>query len=448
MKLNDILWLGVKGIWERKLRTALTIICVVIGVAAIVALVSLVSGISASITNSLSSIGPTTLYMSPSGGHIFTAADVAEIESLPNVSTVIPMLSFSGNTTIGGQNTAVTVIGIDNYSLGQALGKVNVNSGSVYQNSDLPFALVGYSIAYPQILQVASGIQINEPMYVTAIADGAKKTVSLVPTGILNEYGSSAFISPDTSIFISLQDAELITNRYSYNIILVKATNTSTVAPLDALLTDIYGSNARILSVQAIAQTVSSITGSLGILLGAIAGISLLVAGISILSIMMVSVSERTHEIGILKSIGFKRRDVMMLFLSEALIIGLAGGLIGVAVGAGGAYAVPALTGSGAGGASAAPSGASSGGFAVRAGSGGGGFGAGATNGRFAGGQKSFGTTPSGGASPASLSFTPQVSVAVVLIAIFIAILVSVVSTLYPAWKASTIDPIKALRSE
>ncbi len=438
MKYNDLLWLSLKGISERKMRAALTVLSVAIGVAAIVALVSLVSGASAGISKSLSTIGPTSIFLSASGQHILTDADVAEIESLPNVSVVVPAISFPANITISGQQLTATIVGVSNYSLSQLIGNVSLLSGSVFQDTSLPFGLVGYNIAFPTSTQQASSVTVSNPIYITTKTDSGEKSVTIIPSGILNAYGSAAFISPDTSIFIPIQAAEAITNKYSYNIIVVKATNTTTVAPLYALLTTIYGNTLRVISVQQIAQTVSSITGSLSLLLAAIAGISLIVAGISILSIMMVSVAERTHEIGILKSIGFSKRDVLMLFLSEALIIGLLGGIIGVAAGVGGSYGLAATLGSGA---------ASSGGAHTTSFTGGS-FRAGASGSRaaFAGGPGSI--SPPSGASASSFSLTPSVSITIVIAAILVAVAVSVAASMYPAWKASTVDPIKALRSE
>jgi putative ABC transport system permease protein len=263
--------------------------------------------------------------------------------------------------------------------------------------------------------------------------------VTLVPVGILDKYGTTSFISPDSSIFIPIQAAESLTNRYSYSELVVKASSTSTVNSVDTLLTDIYGSNARIISVQQLAETISSVTGTLGLLLAAIAGISLLVAGISILSIMMVSVAERTHEIGILKSIGFRRKDVMTLFLAESVVIGLAGGVIGVVAGSAAAYALPSfLTLGSHSSAAAATSASSHGGFA------GGGFGGGG----FGGSSGFSGNAASSGNATPSISFEPVISPIVIIAAILIAVSVSVLASIYPAWKASTIDPIRALRTE
>ncbi len=449
MKLKDILTLGIKGVSERKFRTALTVLSVVIGIAAIVALTSLVSGISVSISKSLESIGPSAIFLTSSPSHIFTNADIAEIESLPNVSVAIPIIRFSANVTTGGVQQTATVYGVSNSVLANALGSINLNSGTVYNDSSLPTALVGYDIAFPSSTQSTSSVSINQPIYLSEHVPGAgTKSITLIPTGILNQYGSSLLLSPDTSIFIPLQNAISITGKYSYNIILVEAKNTSSVAALSALLKNIYGNGVGILSVEAIASTVSSIIGSIGILLGSIAGISLIVAGISILSIMMVSVTERTREIGILKAIGFKKKDVLILFLSEALIIGILGGIVGVTVGAGASYILPTLL-SGAGSSSGAGAGAPS------AGSAGGGFATGGGGGSFTGRSTGGGAVVSGSSSKASTSsstssssFSPVITPGIVILAIFIAVIVSILSSLYPAWKAASVDPVKAIRSE
>ncbi len=446
MNLRDILWLGLKGMSERKLRTGLTVLSVVIGVAAIVALVALASGISAGINQSLASIGPTTLYIVPRGSTIFTDADVAEIQTFPNVSAVIPLLRFDANVTVDGTSSAITVVGVNNYSIAEAVGGVNLYAGTTYNASAEPEALVGHDIAFPTDSGGADEVQLDEPLYITTQKGTSTSTITLVPVGILDSYGSSLFISPDSSIFIPLTEAEDLLDKYSYNVLLVKATNTSTVNALDTLLTDVYGSAAEIVSVQELSQTVSSITGELSLLLGGIASISLIVAGISILSIMMVSVTERTHEIGVLKSIGFRNRDVMVLFLSEALVIGILGGVAGCVVGGAGSYALTSVFSTTSSGSSSASTTTThgSGGF----GGGGGSFGGGAPSG--AGGATFVGSTTSSSSATSASAFTysPKVTPELVVAAILLAVVVSIAASLYPAWKASTVDPITALRTE
>ncbi len=432
MKIKDTLWLGVKGISERKVRTGLTVLSVMIGVAAIVALISLVSGISQGIAKDLSAIGPTTLFMTPKSTS-FTVADIAQIESLPNVSTVIPLERFVASGSIGGHNVTATIIGVNNYSLQNVTGGVKLMEGSVYNNTVAPVGVVGYDIAFPSQGQTSPSVAISTPFYLTT---AASKTITIIPTGILDSYGTAFFIDPDSSIFVPLAAAQSLTGTDTYNILLVQASNSSSVGPLDTLLTNIYGNSASIISIQQIASTVASITNALGLLLGGIAAISLIVAGISILSIMMVSVNERIHEIGILKSIGFKNRDIMILFLSEALIIGFLGGILGVAVGGGGSYVLSAIFSRGS--SAAPPSGANPG------------SGGGAHVGFGGGGNAAFsqGSTSGSSSSSSGFSFSPDISPTIIVSAILLAIVVSVLASLYPAWKASSTDPIKALRTE
>lgn len=442
MNPRDTLWLGLKGMSARRLRTALTVLSVMIGVAAIVALLSITTGVSNSISQSLSRIGPTTLFVTPAQGTIFTDADVAEIESFPNVSSVVPILRFSATGSISGTSESVSVIGIDNSSLNGTIGGINLYSGSMFNDSSGPTALVGYDVAFPNTGQTVPSVTLNEPMYLsTTQSGGSPQEITVLPVGILNSYGTALFISPDSSIFVPLKEAESMLNKYSYNVLIVKATNTSTVAALDTLLTNVYGSRASVLSVQQLTSTVSSIIGSISLLLAGIASISLIVAGISILSIMMVSVSERVHEIGILKSIGFRQRDVMLLFLSEALIIGIIGGALGSAVGASASYVIPSVFSS-AGGSPQTGSAVSGGQAQTASAPVGGGRGGFFVSGESSPAARSF--SGSGGLP----SYTPEISPTVIGLAILLAILVSIIASLYPAWKASRIDPIKALRAE
>ena len=432
MNPKDVLKLSLQGMSQRKLRTGLTVLTVMIGVATIISLISLVTGVTASITQSLDTIGPTTIYMSASGpGGIFTNAQISEIESLPNVSSVIPVLKFTANITTSTGSSPTIILGIENSSLKSVLGKLDYSSGTLYSDSGPGQALIGYSIAYPSSGS-APNIALDQPLYLSGIRTSSGiKTVPIIPTGVLGEYGTSFFVDPDTSIFMPLTQAESIINKYSYNVLVIKATSLNSTSALSTVLTDIFGNSAIILSVQSITSTVSSITGTLSLLLGSIGGIYLIVAGIGILSIMMVSVSERTKEIGILKSIGFKQRDIMLLFLSEAVMIGVIGGMVGMAAGAGGSYILPALLSSHSGtssGFSGAPTSAHSG---------------------FAGGRASgFGGSSSGFGSSSSVSFSPVITIQTLLLAFTIAILISVAAGSYPAWKASKVDPIIALRSE
>jgi ABC-type antimicrobial peptide transport system permease subunit len=214
-------------------------------------------------------------------------------------------------------------------------------------------------------------------------------------------------------------------NKLSYDMVFVKAESVESVDAVLEYLQAIYGNDVRTISVAQLSQTVSSIISSLSLFLGGIAAISLSVAGIGIMNIMFVSVLERTREIGVLKAIGFKNRDVLFIFLSEAVIIGILGGILGVAAGSALSYLVPYIL-------------------------------SGMMRGPMSSAQvrttqtRAVGSPPAMGAMPmqTQLSYTPIVNMDMVAISIFLAVAVSIVSGLLPAWRASRVDPIKALRYE
>ncbi len=445
MDFKEILWLSFKELREKKVRTALTVIMVVIGVASIVALTSQTAGISSSIKASLDALGPTSIIVTSAGSTGFTSADAALISTLPNVSSVIPVLEGSGTLTANGQNSTVTIVGISQEGLGELLGTINLYQGTTFNDTIAPDALVGHSVAFPSSLSGGQNMQVGYPATLKIGTGRSSQTVTVPIVGILDSYGSS-ILSVDTSIAFSVQAAEILLHRTSFNLLLVKATNTSTVTPLASLITTVYGTRARVTTTQQLLQATASIIGSISLLFAIIAGVSLLVAAIGIMNIMLISVYERTHEIGIMKSVGFRNRHILVIFLLQAMIIGVMGGIVGVAAGAGASYVVASVfthassstasasTGSAA---STAPS------FSGRSSSG---FGGGAGG----GGAVAVGSTGAGGTSAgfgsSSLSYSPVFTPATIGAALLVAIIVSIIAGIYPAWRASKMEPIDALR--
>ncbi len=441
MKLRDILWLSYTDLGEKKVRTALTVIMVMIGVASIIALVSLTTGISQSIQASLESLGPTSIILTSTRSTGFTLTDVEGISTLPNVSSVTPLIEGSGTLSTANENESVTIVGISQEGLPQLLGgQPNLYSGSIYNSTISPASVIGYSLAFPTSTGGRQNLAVGQPFTLKTGGPRGGNSYSIPVAGILQSY-SSAIISINTAIFMPLQAAEDILGRSSFNTLLVKATNTTSVNGLTNTLTNIYGNNARVISTQQIAQIASSIIGSITVLLILIAGISLLVAAIGIMNIMLMSVLERTHEIGIMKSLGFKQRDVMYVFLFQALLIGFIGGVVGIGTGAGASYVLAygfshqpssstAQSGSPAQASTSGPSRFSSG----PSGSQGGGA-------VFVGGGASSSSGTSSG-----ISFTPALTLSTIVEALLVAVLVSMFAGLYPAWRASKMEPIDALR--
>ncbi len=444
MNLSDILFLSYKDLREKKVRTALTIVMVVIGVASIVALVSLTEGISASISSELSSLGPTTILVSSAGTSSsgFTAATVAEMESLPNVTTALPVLTGSATLRSGTENTSVTIIGMDPQDLSSFFGKnASLYEGTLYPDTVSPESVVGYDIAFPSSSGGSQEITNGQPVTLSISSGRSSTSISVPVVGILAPTASSFIISVDSGVLMSLQAAETLLHRTSFNTILVKASNESTVSATANSITSVFGSSVRVTSIEEIAQTASSVIGSITTLLVLIAGISLLVAAIGIMNIMLISVYEHIHEIGIMKSVGFKNHNILTIFVVQALIIGFFGGVAGIIVGAGGAYGLASLTsGASSSGTSGAPTTATTGGGSFRGGAGAGGGGA-----VFVGGGGG-GAAPTSSSGTGSLSFTPVFTLSTILTALIVAILVSVIAGAYPAWRASKLEPIEALR--
>ncbi|HVC58354.1 MAG TPA: FtsX-like permease family protein [Candidatus Acidoferrales bacterium] len=444
MEIQDIFWLSFRDLSEKKVRTALTIVMVMIGVAAIIGLTSVTAGVNQSISSSLNSLGPTSIIVSSSGAVGFTVADSSRVSSLPNVSSVTPLLTGSASLLAGNQNTSVTIIGTTSQGLKQLLGgNVSIYQGSVYQDTIAPIAVVGHDVAFPTTGSGAQSVVVGQTATLKLEGRGGT-TVGVPIAGILQSHGG--FIIPiDTGVMMSLTAAELLMHRPSYNEMLVLASNTSTVNSTAALISNIYGNSARVTTTAELIQTTSSILGSITLLFAVIAGVSLVVAAIGIMNIMLIAVYERTHEIGILKSVGFKNKHILMIFLIQALIIGLIGGAVGIVVGAGGAYGLSTVLsgGSGSAGAGGSPAAATSG--TGGSGRGGGGFSGG-------GGNQGFGGSNSGGfgggsGSSSSISFHPVFPVSTIVYAILVAVIVSVAAGMYPAWRASKMEPIDALRT-
>ncbi len=423
--------MGSRDLIEKKSRTLLTVVMVVIGIAAIIALISQTQGISISIQKSLNSLGPTSIILMSTGSSGFSSAQADQILSLPNVSSVIPIIEGSANLVGPNQNSSVTVMGISSQGLAQLLGNVTLIQGSMYQDTISPSAVIGYDIAFPSSSAGKQNIFVGNST--TLEFRNSKYTVPVV--GILNAYGTS-MVPVDSGVIMSLPAAQAILRKTSFNVMLIKAKNIPSVVGVSAAISDIYGTNVRIITTQQIASTASSIIGEITILFVVIASVSLLVAAIGIMNIMLMSVMERTHEIGIMKAIGFTNRDVLLVFLFQALFIGFIGGVIGIGAGTGASYALASVFTHAA---ATSPSASGSGFSSPSGGTAGQGF---AARGQFSSGSR-FSSSPM---SSSSLSYKPSISAETVIEAMLVAVIVSMLAGLYPAWRASLMEPITALQ--
>ncbi len=450
MRPADLLKFALRALRERKLRAVLTIIGIVIGPATIVALVGATQGYSAASTAQFKSLGATSIFVSPAGkGFSLTSDTVQEIQALPDVVNVVPYQEASGTITQGSGTVSVSIISANLSQLNKIFPSVTVGAGSAPQSTDAVGALIGNSIAYPDITG-AENLTVNQVISVSDIrsmagrvsfvssggasftgfsgsgSSGSGTDRSFVVTGILNPFGQSFLLDPDDSIFVQPIVGQELLNSQAYSGIIVTASSTKSVDTVITELTDQFGTDISATAVTSLLSTVESVTAGTTTLLEAVAGTSVIVAFVGIMTTMLTSVLERTTEIGVLKSLGASSKSILMMFITEASVTGLIGGVVGVAVGAGLSFIViSALSGT----------------------LGFGGLG-------FSGRRPSSATTSSLGhvssfgapsAASTALSITPVITPELILIAIAIAAAVGTIGGILPAWRASRLTPVEAL---
>jgi putative ABC transport system permease protein len=438
---------AMRALTERKLRAVLTILGIVIGPATIVALVSATQGYSNASAAQFSTLGATTLFVSPVGrGTTLTAADASAMQNMTGVTSVLPYQQINGEITDGSTTIGASVVAIDFSQLANAFPSLALEQGDIPASSDTVGAAIGNSIAYPNV-QGANNYTVNQVLTVSGLgrasgfvinagfggqsfgtpSQSAQTKHSFVVTGVFSAYGQGFLITPDRSVFIPLSSGEAILHSSTFTGIMVVASSPSTVSEVSDELTAVYGQSIRITSVSSLLSSIQSVTAGATTLLEAVGGTSVLVAFIGIMTTMLTSVLERTKEIGVLKALGSSSSGIMAVFITEALVTGLIGGLVGAGAGfmlsflvigaLSGTLRVPGLGG---GGARAATPGVAARGVS---------FGPGAAS------------TGSSG-----LTITPAVTPEILVLAILLAVAVGTLGGLIPAWRASRLNPVEALR--
>ena len=350
MKLGDIVFMAIDGIKERKFRVSLNVLGILIGISAIVALLSLTTGMSISINEQLEILDPTTImvipgsFMGPPGqagngpglgsGASLTLRDIDRIERISGVDMATPVISKTVEIQIGGYSDSVTVTGMVPEEYIQAFATIEVAEGRFLRGSDGMSTVLGATVAHPQhVDEPIARLGSRVTLHISNLEE--EETASFRVAGILEEIGGVMFSSTDTQIFTTFSTAQRIFHTgNSIDEIIVKARSVEYVQSITLEIQDELGEDVMVMSSEVIAEMVGTVMTMMEGILGGIAAISLVVAGISVINTMTISVMERTREIGVMKALGAKSRDVLTMFLTESLLTGLIGGVVGVAFGA------------------------------------------------------------------------------------------------------------------
>ncbi len=403
MEYKEIIQSAFQSLRRNVLRTSLTMIGIIIGITAVILIYSIGQGAVAFITNELASFGTDYFQINPgsstissfAGANTLTMDDVEAIKqdsSLTNIKSVAPIALASVTVSANDEEKNITVYGVTTEA--QEILRPDIVEGEFItedqQISSERVAVIGIDAAETFFGEnpspVGETIRINNRTYRIT---GMHESSSALAGGFIN---NSIFIPLDvvTNEILGEENlGEIDVSVYDPDTI------NQTIDDVEILLRDKHNlegddeNDFRIASAQDIISTVQTITGLLTAMIAGISGISLVVGGVGVMNIMLVSVTERTKEIGLLKSIGAKEKDILTQFMVEAVVMTSIGGFIGIILGIAGAFVVSLV---------------------------------------------------------ANIPFV--VSIPAVLIAVGVSMLVGIVFGLYPARRAAKLSPIDALRYE
>jgi putative ABC transport system permease protein len=349
MNFSQVLIEALESLNSNKLRSGLTVLGIVIGVAAVIAMLAVGNGAQASITGSINQVGTNLLFVfrgardnqnvrNPRPLTMSDANALLDPYAAPHVQAIAPVLQGNGIVDFSGETKSTTIIAVTpSY---QQVRNISLLDGSfISEEQNLGRAsvvVIGVDVA-DQLFGHRDGL-IGE----TVRLEGQPFRV----IGVLTPQGGSAFGSEDNEVLVPFTTAQarLLTRSRpdTVDLIYVQAVDFESVSAASDEITQILRTRHRtpigqddftVFTQESILNTVQSVTGVLTIFLGGIAAISLLVGGIGIMNIMLVSVTERTREIGLRKALGARKRDILIQFLTESSLLSLIGGIVGILFG-------------------------------------------------------------------------------------------------------------------
>lgn len=328
----NTLKLAVRSTLANKMRSFLTMLGIIIGVVSVVMLMSIAESTTSSITDAISSMGSDLLTVMVTDDDVkLKSDDYMELTQYDAIKGVAPYLTINGTARSGSEYVSASGIGVT--AEYQEIADLALQAGRGIQPTDLEWrtnvAVIGTEIA-EELFESYDVIGKTFQM--------SNRTFTVV--GLLEESGTDFTGSLDARVLIPLTTAQRISDSASVSTCYVQAASSNDIALAQSMTEAfLYAKTGdedaySVLNMSALLDTLDSVMSKVSLMLGGIAAISLLVGGIGIMNIMLVSVAERTREIGIRKAIGARRADIMSQFLIEACTLSILGGLIGLGVSA------------------------------------------------------------------------------------------------------------------
>ncbi len=350
MNFSNLFKIAIRALVRNKLRAILTMLGIIIGVASVIAMLAIGEGTKKNIQGQMSSMGTNLIMIMPNmqqrGGVSLGASSsmvlkMSDVESLRNEATALsevsPQVSASGQVIYGNQNTQTTIYGVSEEYL--AIRKLTIESGRIFNAGEIrgmsKVCILGQTVVENLFGEGSDPVGLSIRI----------KNLPFEIIGILEDKGESGMgqdqddliLAPYTTVQRRLAAIDYINGIYASAVTEEKSAaaieEVTEILRRNHKLKESEEDDFRVMSQSELLETVSSITDIMTYLLGAIAGISLLVGGIGIMNIMFVSVTERTREIGLRMSIGGRGQDILRQFLVESIIMSILGGALGVIFG-------------------------------------------------------------------------------------------------------------------
>lgn len=335
--MEEILKMSFRNLSHHKARTGLTLLGIIIGIAAVVALISLSSGLNESVRDQLEALGGDKIIIAPrqsqtfgagppSSGVALSEKELDAVERIRDVEIAIPLVFKSFPVSVGDESTLATVYGMPLKDMDAFLTDVQryeLEEGRNLERGDKSSTVIGSRLSKDTF---EKDINVRDKIKV------AGKDIRVV--GIIEETGNQ---QDDNAIVLDIETVrELSGSDDEISVIFVKARGDvkKVAQEIENDLEDLHNEKLFVaITTEQLIEQINSVFGVMSLVLVGIAGISLLVAGVGILNTMLMSVIERTREIGIMKAIGATNKKILALFLSEAAMVGFIGGIVGVVLG-------------------------------------------------------------------------------------------------------------------